>query len=139
MGECLVTGLAGQSGGALTGVSVRIGWAQPGDNLARTISHAGSVIGGMPEATSEDARRDLRWFRNMWLSNRDLAAIFLAAVTADAAAWPAPGVVVNGTSANRGTDWGPVGRPAMARLPAAGRSFRRHRAVTRRKGVHRRT
>jgi NAD(P)-dependent dehydrogenase (short-subunit alcohol dehydrogenase family) len=105
MGERLVAGLARQSGGALTGVSVRIGWAQPGENLARTISHAGSVIGGIPEAKDEEARRDLRWFRNMWLSNRDLAAIFLAAVSADAAAWPAPAVVVNGVSANRDTDW----------------------------------
>ena len=33
MGERLVTGLGLQSEGALTGVSVRIGWAQPGENL----------------------------------------------------------------------------------------------------------
>ena len=105
MGERLVTGLGLQSEGALTGVSVRIGWAQPGENLARTVSHAGSVIGGMPEAKDEEQRRDLRWFRNMWLSNADLAGLFLAAVTANSEAWPAPGIVVNGMSANRDMDW----------------------------------
>ena len=105
MGERLVTGLGLQSEGALTGVSVRIGWAQPGENLARTISHAGSVIGGMPEAKDEVSRRDLRWFRNMWLSNADLAGLFLAAVTANSGAWPVPGIVVNGMSANRDMDW----------------------------------
>lgn len=105
MGERFCTGLAAHSAGALTAVSVRIGWAQPGDNLAGTISHAGSVIGGMPGATTATARRDLRWFRNMWLSNPDLAALFLASVLADPAGWPAPGIVVNGMSANRDMDW----------------------------------
>ena len=41
----------------------------------------------------------------MWLSNADLAGLFLAAVTANSRAWPAPGIVVNGMSANRGMDW----------------------------------
>jgi nucleoside-diphosphate-sugar epimerase len=105
MGERFCTALAAGSAGTLTAVSVRIGWAQPGDNRAATISHAGSVIGGMPAADSPDARRDLRWFRNMWLSNVDLAAVFLAAVIADPAGWPAPGIVVNGMSGNRDMDW----------------------------------
>ena len=105
MGERFSTALAMQSGGALTAVSVRIGWAQPGENRAATISHAGSVIGGIPEARDDDARRDLRWFRGMWLSNADLAAIFVAAVSADPAAWPVPGIVVNGMSGNAGMGW----------------------------------
>lgn len=105
MGERFCTGLAARSGETLTAVSLRIGWAQPGDNRAATISHAGSVIGGIPEAINEAARRDLRWFRNMWLSNADLAALVSAAVTADPAAWPEPGIVVNGMSANRDMDW----------------------------------
>ena len=105
MGERLFAGLAAQSGGTLTSVSVRIGWAQPGDNAARTISHAGSTIGGFPAATTPDAKRDLRWFRNMWLANEDLQSVFLAAIAADATGWPSPGIVVNGMSANRGMDW----------------------------------
>ncbi len=105
MGERLMSGVAADSGGALTAVSVRIGWTQPGDNAAATISHAGSTIGGFPKAETSDAKRDLRWFRNMWLSNADLEALFLAAVSADPAGWPAPGIVVNGMSANRDMDW----------------------------------
>ena len=105
MGERFCTALAARSGGTLTAVSLRIGWAQLGENRAATISHAGSVIGGMPAATTDDARRDLRWFRNMWLSNPDLAGLFLAAVAADPTGWPAPGVVLNAMSDNRGMDW----------------------------------
>jgi hypothetical protein len=56
-----------------------------------------------PRRESDD--RDLRWFRNMWLSNRDFVALFERAVLADAAAWPRPGIVVNGMSANAGMPW----------------------------------
>ncbi|WP_233441344.1 hypothetical protein [Ralstonia solanacearum] len=34
----------------------------------------------------------------MWLSNDDLRRLFIAAVTADPARWPAPAIVVNGVS-----------------------------------------
>ncbi len=105
MGERFVTALAAQPGGRLTGVSVRIGWAQPGANQAKTISHAGSTLGGFPKAETDDAKRDLRWFRNMWLANADLEAIFLAAIHADPASWPTPAIVVNGMSGNRAMDW----------------------------------
>lgn len=105
MGERFCTGLAARSGGALTAVSIRIGWAQPGENRPETISHAGSVIGGIPKAETEEARRDLRWFRGMWLANADLAALILAAISADPAPWPTPGIVVNGVSDNRDMAW----------------------------------
>ena len=105
MGERLFTGLAVRSEGRLTSVSIRIGWAQPGENRAATISHAGSTIGGFPQARDDTAKRDLRWFRNMWLANTDLTALFLATVTADPSRWAAPGIVVNGMSNNRGMDW----------------------------------
>ncbi|MDX7951978.1 NAD(P)-dependent oxidoreductase [Lichenihabitans sp. Uapishka_5] len=105
MGERFCAAMAAGSGGSLTSVALRIGWAQPGDNRPDTISHAGSVIGGLPEADTPEARRDLRWFRGMWLSNPDLAALALAAVSADPSAWPQPGIVVNGVSNNRDTDW----------------------------------
>lgn len=86
-------------------MGVRIGWTQPGENRAATISHAGSTIGGFPDADDEDAKRDLRWFRNMWLANEDLATLFLAALTADPSGWPTPGIVVNGVSNNRDMAW----------------------------------
>lgn len=105
MGERFLNGLASQSSGAFTAVSLRIGWTQPGENRAATISHAGSVIGGFPAVASDEARRDLRWFRNMWLANDDLEGLVLAAVAADASGWPTPGIVVNAMSANRGMDW----------------------------------
>ena len=105
MGERLFVGMAADSEGAMSAVSIRIGWTQPGGNAAATISHAGSTIGGFPKADTADARRDLRWFRNMWLANDDLGALFLAAASADPATWPTPGIVVNGVSANRGMDW----------------------------------
>jgi nucleoside-diphosphate-sugar epimerase len=105
MGERLFTGLAANSDGLLSSVSVRIGWTQTGENRAATISHAGSHIGGFPEAKDDDAKRDLRWFRNMWLANEDFTALFLAAISSDPSAWPTPGIVVNGMSNNRGMDW----------------------------------
>ena len=83
-----------------------IGWTQPGDNLARTINLAGDPkYGAGPEPSDAEGRRDLRWYRNMWLSNDDLGRVFEAAVTADASRWPAPGIVVNAMSANAGMDW----------------------------------
>lgn len=105
MGERFYANLATHSGGRLTTVAIRIGWAQPGENRAGTISHAGSTLGGFPDAASETAQRDLRWFRGMWLANADLGALFTAAVAADPSAWPGPAIVVNGMSANRDMDW----------------------------------
>ncbi|PVE23625.1 NAD-dependent dehydratase [Microvirga sp. KLBC 81] len=106
MCERLCVDMAAQSEGRLTAVAVRIGWTQPGENLARTINLAGDPKYGVgPEPTDEEGKRDLRWYRNMWLSNDDLGRLFEAAVTADASRWPAPGIVVNGMSANEGMDW----------------------------------
>ena len=89
---------------ALTAVSLRVGWCQPGDNHPRTISASGTP---KVEGAAEDAEgaHDLAWFRNMWLSNRDLCGTVLAALTADAASWPARAVVVNAMSANAGMAW----------------------------------
>jgi nucleoside-diphosphate-sugar epimerase len=103
MGERICGARAALSGGAFTTVSVRIGWCQPGANLPETLSAAG-VPGGAAGA-DPDAVRNLRWFRNMWLSNRDLLAVIERALVADAAGWPAPGIVVNGMSANSGMPW----------------------------------
>lgn len=97
--------LAAARAGGLTTVSVRIGWCQSGDNRPQTLSAGGNPLAPPGGPATADGERDLRWFRNMWLSNRDFLALFERAVVAGADAWPAPGIVVNGMSANRGMPW----------------------------------
>jgi nucleoside-diphosphate-sugar epimerase len=103
MGERSCIATAALSGGAFTTVSVRIGWCQPGDNDPVTINSTG--VAGAESAVGPDSERDLRWFRNMWLSNPDYGAVMERSLLADAAGWPAPGIVVNGMSANAGMAW----------------------------------
>jgi hypothetical protein len=106
MGERLCRATAEAAEDGLTTVCIRVGWTQPGENHPGGISHSGSHVAGQAQAVSNaDDARALRWYRNMWLSNADLGAVFIAAVTADAAAWPSRAIIVNGTSNNRGTDW----------------------------------
>ncbi|CAJ0786571.1 Uronate dehydrogenase [Ralstonia condita] len=107
MGERLCQAVAQVSNGRLSIVSLRIGWALPDENDPNDINHSGTadtpVPGELPDEASHIA---LRWFRNMWLSNEDLRRLFLSAITADPASWPAPAIVVNGVSNNTGMDWG---------------------------------
>jgi len=102
MGERLLAANASRSG--FSSVALRIGWCQPGENRPQTISASGTTAGG---SGTQDAAAlaDLRWFRNMWLSNRDLCGYFRAAVMADASTWPSPAIVLNAVSANRGSPW----------------------------------
>ena len=103
MGERACLAEASLSGGALTAVCVRIGWCQPGENRPETLNAAG--FPGAKVDESPEGARDLRWFRSMWLSNRDFVAVMERALLADPARWPQPGIVVNGMSANRGMPW----------------------------------
>lgn len=103
MGERACSAKANLSAGRFTAVSVRIGWCQPGVNDPHTLNTSG-LPGEVPD-TGAEAARDLHWFRNMWLSDRDYAAVMERALLADAAGWPAPGIVVNGMSANTGMPW----------------------------------
>jgi nucleoside-diphosphate-sugar epimerase len=102
MGERLLAATASRTG--YSSVALRIGWCQPGDNRPEAISASGTPIGG---AGAQDAAAAvaLRWFRSMWLSNTDFCGFFQAALMADAAAWPAPAIVLNAMSANRGMPW----------------------------------
>ncbi len=106
MGERCMAQLAAAGGGALTTVTIRIGWVLRGDNRAVDINLSGKS-GGETAAGQLDAESEntLRWFRAMWLSNRDLAQLVEKSVTADPASWPAHGVLVNGVSRNRGMGW----------------------------------
>lgn len=98
MGERLCFARAG----ALTAVSLRIGWCQPGANRPETLSAAGTPKLASGAGQSD---HDQRWFQDMWLSNKDFAALLLAALTADAATWPTPAIIVNGMSGNRDMPW----------------------------------
>lgn len=105
LGERACTARAKASNGSLTAVSLRIGYCQRGENLPTTLK----ASGGDPRASMgqppEEYNRDLKWFRNMWLSNTDLDLLLEAALTAKADTWPSPGIVVSGMSNNAGMPW----------------------------------
>lgn len=103
MGERACAAAAAASGGRLGAVSVRIGWCQPGENRPDTLGSAG--MPGIAGATGAEAARDDLWFRRMWLSNRDFAALVRQALSAPPDGWPSGAIVVNGMSANRGMPW----------------------------------
>lgn len=106
MGEKLCASVTALTDGRLSSVSVRIGWTLPGENAAQDITHAGSPASSSnTETLDEHALRALRWFRNMWLSNRDLSQLFTRAVIAPSDVWPSQAIVVNGMSDNRDMDW----------------------------------
>lgn len=95
------------SGGSLTGVTIRIGWCQAGQNHPSTLSASGSPPGN-PNAVSmggDDDPVDLAWFRGMWLSNRDFGELMNCALLSEAKGWPSPSIIVNGMSANTNMAW----------------------------------
>lgn len=112
MGERLLGAIANRAGSQVSGVSLRVGWCQPGENHPRTISADGIPAASEPRGLTPEGMRDLNWFRNLWLSNRDFLQVFTRALTADAALWPAPALVVNAMSNNLGMPWdlGPTRR-----------------------------
>ena len=81
---------------------IRIGWCQPGDNLPGTLSGTGSHF--HEQSTSASDHTD-RWFKEMWLSNRDFCQLFQRAVEADGANWPDGAILVHGMSNNAGMKW----------------------------------
>jgi len=88
----------------MTSVCLRIGWCQPGENRAWTLSAAG-VPNADDAVKNPDEDRDLRWFQNMWLSNTDLIRVVTAAVQAAPTDWPSRGIIVNAMSGNTGMAW----------------------------------
>jgi nucleoside-diphosphate-sugar epimerase len=109
VGERICQALGTRANGSTTFVSVRIGWCQPGANLPETLNATGepSAQSGTAEShpDPEGYQRAERWFRLMWLSDRDFAHLFDRAINADASQWPAPAIVVNGMSDNTGMAW----------------------------------
>ncbi len=108
-GERACRSLAESSNGATTFVAIRIGWCQPGPNRPDTLSASGSPtlkVGALPPGLdAADFERSERWFREMWLSNRDFAQIFEQAICVAGEDWPGPFLLVNGMSANSGMKW----------------------------------
>jgi nucleoside-diphosphate-sugar epimerase len=106
-GERMCRTLARHSAGRCTAVCVRIGWVQVGENLPETLSAAGTP-GMAPVRDAEadpEVRRAERWFRELWLSNRDYGRLMERALEADGASWPEGFVIVNGMSRNPGLRW----------------------------------
>ena len=104
-GERLCRAKAFATGGKLSTVGTRIGWCQPGANEPKTMNLSGTPSADAPPPKNADEERALRWFRNMWLSNRDFVNLFESALAADPAGWPEPGIIVNGMSANKDMPW----------------------------------
>ncbi|MDB5538616.1 MAG: hypothetical protein JWQ89_343 [Devosia sp.] len=103
LGERVCAARAAATDGRITAVSTRIGWCQRGANLATTLTGGGA--GDRSEQDPEVLARNIRWFRNMWLSDADHARLMEAALRADAAKWPAPAITVSGMSNNAGMPW----------------------------------
>jgi dTDP-4-dehydrorhamnose reductase len=103
LGERVCAARAAATHGRITAVSTRIGWCQRGDNVATTLIMSGG--GDRNEPSPEIHARNIKWYRDMWLSNADHARLMEAALTADARNWPSPHIVVSGMSNNEGMPW----------------------------------
>lgn len=101
-GERLCRVLGQRAAGQTTFACVRIGWCQPGDNLPATLSGTGSHFHA--QSTSAADATD-RWFKEMWLSNRDFGQLFQRAIEADGDPWPDGSILVHGMSNNAGMKW----------------------------------
>lgn len=123
-GERLARTLAALHGDITTFVVLRIGWCQPGENRPGTLSAAGAppeflAAGEAAAPAAEDDGEDELWFRRMWLSNRDFAAYFEAALRLAAPSEDPPEgaggsthgharrgfVLLNAMSRNEGAKW----------------------------------
>ena len=105
-GERVCQAAAARVQGRTTFAAVRIGWCQPGENQPATLSAAGTPTQNRQAGSAEGAMaRADRWYREMWLSNRDFLQLFTRALTAEGKDWPGGYVLVNGMSGNRGMKW----------------------------------
>ena len=115
-GEVMAETAAATSPGT-SAISVRIGWCQPGENHPRTMTAGGSPAnvvedgaeGDYPDPTvlGYDCPANLlRWFQQMWLSNRDLGQLMTKCVEYEYDEDDETNyMVVNGMSANTGRRW----------------------------------
>ena len=103
---CCVTSGPGATN-ALTGVAGAAADSLPVLYLTGQVATTliGSGGGDRNEPNAEAAARNIKWYRDMWLSNGDHARLMAAALTAEASTWPGPHIVVSGMSNNAGMPW----------------------------------
>ncbi len=101
-GERHCQALGQRAEGSTTFACVRIGWCQPGANRPDTLSAAGTPT--QANSGQQESPTD-RWYKSMWLSNRDFCQLFQRAIEADGSAWPGGCIVVHGMSNNRDMPW----------------------------------
>jgi nucleoside-diphosphate-sugar epimerase len=104
-GERICRVLAKASGGSMTCVCIRIGWTQHGENTPDRIAITFDQNRSPERTDPESWPPDLRWFKELWLSDRDFAHLLERAIVADGSDWPDGFVIVNGMSDNRGMVW----------------------------------
>jgi nucleoside-diphosphate-sugar epimerase len=133
-GERLCRVLAIVSRAKTTFVCVRIGWTQHGANTPDRIAISWDQDRPTQETTPELWSSDLRWFKELWLSDRDFTHLFERALVADGSDWPNGFIIVNGMSNNAGMKWSldeaqrwlgyePQDDVYTAYLPASGRTL----------------
>ncbi|MBT3345630.1 MAG: NAD(P)-dependent oxidoreductase [Gemmatimonadetes bacterium] len=104
-GERICHGVAARSEGRLSCVCIRIGWCQPGQNHPSTLNASGTPTQASVAAEDEESAATGRWFRGMWLSNRDFCQLHELALVTPRGAWPSDCLLVNGVSGNRDSVW----------------------------------
>lgn len=105
---CRALARADQDQGRTEFVAVRIGWCNAGANQPSSLTPTGAPDvrpDRVPAAQQAAFARADRWFKAMWLSNRDFAHLFERALLADSRPWPASYICVNGMSNNAGMKW----------------------------------
>ncbi len=103
-GERLCKAAGKMSNGQTSFACIRIGWCQPGYNRPDTLSASGTPT-KIADEDNSDLEHTNRWFRNMWLSNRDFVQLFTSAIKVDSTSWPDGCIIVNGMSNNKDMVW----------------------------------
>jgi nucleoside-diphosphate-sugar epimerase len=104
-GEHICRVLGTTSGGQTTFVCIRVGWTQHGENRPERIAISWDPDRPAESTDPHDWSPDLRWFKELWLSDRDFTQLFERALLADGSQWPDGCIVVNGMSNNAGMKW----------------------------------
>ena len=108
-GERLYRGLAlsDRGRGNTEFVCIRIGWCNTAATIRKPFTRRArrNPRRDVPEAHREEYARTDRWYKEMWLADRDFVALFERAVLAKSRGWPGPYICVNGMSLNTGMKW----------------------------------
>jgi len=104
-GERLCRACGLETGGRKTFVCVRIGWCQHGENIPQNLAITWDQGRANESPNPADWSSDLRWFKEMWLSDRDYTHLMERALLADGSSWPGGFLIVNGVSNNTGMRW----------------------------------